>query len=104
MPVKVFHHADKVAHFLIYGVLGVLVFRAFRFVQFGDRIVFRAFTAFVISSFVGLFDEILQIFTPTRTLDLEDLYCDMAGCFAGIVLYIIYKSRKNISAQNREVK
>ncbi len=95
LPVKPFHHADKVAHFVAYGILGVLVFRALRFIPLGDRPVFRVFMALVISGLVGLSDEILQVLVPTRTLDKDDLYYDVAGCFTGIMGYILFKLNRN---------
>jgi|GEM_PF-54533 len=103
LPMKPFHHADKVVHFLAYGVLGVLVFRALRFLPWGDRLAFRVIMAIVISGLVGLSDEILQVFVPTRTLDKDDLYYDVAGCFTGIMVYILYKINKNRAASDERV-
>jgi VanZ family protein len=54
LPMKQFHHADKLAHFLAYAVLGVLVFRALRFIPIGDRAFFRVVMAIVISGLVGI--------------------------------------------------
>jgi VanZ family protein len=95
LPIKQIHHADKLAHFVAYAVLGVLVFRALRFIPLGDRVFLRIIMAVIISGFVGLSDEILQVFVPTRTLDRNDLYFDVAGCFTGIMLYILYKMNRN---------
>lgn len=95
LPMKQFHHADKLAHFVAYAVLGVLVFRALRFIPQGDKVYLRIFMAVVISAMVGLSDEILQIFVPTRTLDRVDLFYDVAGCFIGILAYILYKMNTN---------
>ena len=91
MPMKQFHHSDKLIHFLAYAVLGVLVFRALKFLPTGDNVLLRVVMAIVISGLVGVSDEILQVFVPNRTLDREDLYYDVAGCFSGIMAYILYK-------------
>lgn len=95
LPMKPFHHADKFVHFVAYAVLGVLVFRALRFIPLGDRLFLRVVMAVIISGMVGLSDEILQVFVPTRTLDKDDFYYDVAGCFIGIMVYILYKMNKN---------
>ncbi|MFA6008757.1 MAG: VanZ family protein [Desulfobacteraceae bacterium] len=95
LPMKQFHQADKLAHFIAYAILGVLVFRALRFIPLGDKVFFRVILAVIISGFVGLSDEILQVFVPTRTLDRNDLYFDVAGCFTGIMVYIFYKMNRN---------
>jgi VanZ family protein len=95
LNMKQFHHADKLAHFVAYAVLGVLVFRALRFIPLGDKVFLRVVMAVIISGFVGMSDEILQVFVPTRTLDRNDLYYDVVGCFTGIMVYILYKVKRN---------
>ena len=74
---------DKVGHFILYGILGVLVFRALsdRRSAFG--------LAVLLCVAYGLLDEIHQIFVPGRTPSIWDLTADAIGATAGIQLLLI---------------
>ena len=73
---------DKVAHFLIFGLIGILVLRCKK------PITWRwALCAFLITSGYGAFDEFRQSFTPGRSVEWYDWYADTAGAFLSIFLY-----------------
>jgi hypothetical protein len=57
-------------HFLEYGLLGFLLFRAFRF-AIKDKSIYLS--AFLFGSLVGIFDEILQWMVPLRYWDIRDV-------------------------------
>lgn len=57
-------------HFLEYGLLGFFLFRALKY-DIRDRSIYA--TAFLIGSFVGIFDEILQWIVPLRIWDIRDV-------------------------------
>ncbi len=83
---EVFPLQDKVAHFVIFGVLAFLLLRAFRG---GQRMSLprAAVWAFVATSLYGAFDEFHQYFTPARSVDVFDWLSDtLAGTLAFLVL------------------
>jgi len=73
---------DKVAHFLIFGLIGILVLRCRKPVTWTWAIV-----AFLITSAYGGFDEFRQSFTPGRSVEWNDWYADTLGAFVSISLY-----------------
>ena len=73
-----FPHADKVAHFIIYGILALLLYRALH----GER-KFGPLAAMLLSvllaSVYGALDEFHQYFVPTRSTDVADWMADTLG-------------------------
>lgn len=74
-------HVDKIAHFMVYGLLGTLVCRTQRLDARG------AAGALVIASLYGVSDELHQSFVPGRTLQLADWIADTCGAALAIGLY-----------------
>jgi hypothetical protein len=77
-----FPEADKVAHFLLYLVLGLLLGRA----ALRGELRRGAWVAFIIGAAYGGLDEIHQAFVPHRTPDLMDFLVDVIGVALGILL------------------
>jgi VanZ family protein len=50
-----------------------------------------AVIAIVVSGVIGFCDEVIQIFTPNRTLDRVDYFFDILGSLSGILLYVAIK-------------
>ena len=73
---------DKVAHFLIFGLIGILILRCKKPVTWK-----WAITAFLLASSYGAFDEFRQSFTPGRSVEWYDWYADTLGAFLSIFLY-----------------
>lgn len=67
---KLWRAPEEAVHFLEYGLLGFLLFRALSY-SIRDKTVYLA--AFLISSTVGIFDEILQWIIPGRFWDFRDV-------------------------------
>jgi hypothetical protein len=67
---KLWRAPEEAVHFLEYGLLGFLLFRALSY-SIRDKSVYLA--AFFIGSTVGIFDEILQWITPGRFWDFRDV-------------------------------
>ncbi|MEW6413292.1 MAG: VanZ family protein [Candidatus Zixiibacteriota bacterium] len=85
--------ADKVAHFIEYGIFSVLAFRSFS--RLGNRVTPNK--AVVISALFlclfAAFDEYYQKFIPGRMSDMQDLLTDLAGAF--LVLFLLWlRARK----------
>ncbi|HEY0943659.1 MAG TPA: VanZ family protein [Opitutaceae bacterium] len=78
------NHFDKLAHFLVYGLLATLVVRT----PAGRR---RAWLAVTMTSLFGVSDEIHQLFTPGRSVALADWVADTLGAWLAVVLYLRWR-------------
>ncbi len=77
-------HLDKLAHFLIYAAMALLLFRAcFRFHRWPHAR--AALAAFALATLYGLTDELHQYFVPSREADFWDLAADALGAAAASV-------------------
>lgn len=74
------------AHYLEYGLLGFLLFRAWRF-SIPDGSVYWA--AFFSGALVGIIDEIVQWITPDRYWDMADV--GMNALAVGLILIALWK-------------
>lgn len=82
--------ADKVVHFMSYGMTSIFLFRYF--VKKATSV--EAFyTSVVLAGMYGAAIEVLQYFLPHRSFSLGDMAANMLGAFSGCVLYIKGKSR-----------
>ena len=87
-----FPHTDKLAHFIIYGILALLLYRAFRMERrYGPWA--AVLLSILVASIYGALDEYHQSFIPTRTTDLFDWLADTAG--AAITLCISSFKKKS---------
>jgi VanZ family protein len=88
--------ADKLAHLLVYSVLGALVLRGVRRRgpapgvaavddgrRWGDFAV-----AIAMTTLYGISDEIHQHWTPNRTPDWHDVVADLIGAGLGTVAFV----------------
>lgn len=69
---------DKVVHLFLYGILALLLLRAY----LGDRAMAprrAAVFAFIVTILYGIFDEWQQSFMPGRTAEWFDLAADALG-------------------------
>jgi len=83
-------------HFIEYGVLAFLIYRALILDFKNGR---SYFAAFVITSFIGLGDEGIQYLLPNRYYQFKDVCLNSASAVLGLALvYVIYRDQKtNIS-------
>ena len=85
---------DKVEHFGVYGLLGILVIDAVR--RSTTLALPKAvLVAILITSAYGASDEFHQWFVPNRSCDVWDWTADTIGGILGIVVYIAYESRRS---------
>ncbi len=80
---------DKLAHALVYAVLGFLVFRRQRF-QLGWSGWRAALLAIAVAAVVGALDETYQFFVPGRFSSRWDWVADVGGAAAAGLLALIY--------------
>lgn len=83
-------YMDKIEHFFLYGLFGILVYVAFiRTERFNENELF----SFIFGVLYAFTDEIHQYFVPGRACDPWDLITDAIGIVAGMAFYI-WKWRK----------
>lgn len=82
---------DKPAHFIVYMVLGLLIFRAFTTVSKKNGMIFAVAISIILSALISIADEFFQVFTPSRTVDPADIGFDLFGSAAGILLFLCFK-------------
>jgi VanZ family protein len=75
---------DKVAHFLVFGLLATSLLRIPYFNNRGWR---GAAAAAIITICFGGFDELRQSFTPGRSVEFADWLADSSGAIVAVVAY-----------------
>lgn len=87
---------DKIYHFIIYGILSILL--AVAFVNVPPKWLPTGWiwvTAALISILYGASDELHQMFVPDRFATLADWLSDVIGAIAGVVGVYFYYKRQN---------
>ena len=85
IPALGFQHADKVAHFSEYAILGFLAVQSFKSLN-GYHLFYIIFSGFIF----GAFDEWWQSFISDRCSSLFDLLADNFGMLISSIIF--YKS------------
>lgn len=77
---------DKLAHFSEYLILGLLLFRSFRWDVSRSRVATFGFLL-AIGATIGAVDEVYQSFIPGREMDINDWYADVLGVAFAVGLF-----------------
>src|SRR5690606_24042396 len=83
------HLLRKSAHFLVYLVLGILLYRAL--CLSGISGIGGMVLAFLLGFFYAISDEVHQIFVPGRSGEIGDVLLDSAGVLIGVWLFAFRK-------------
>ncbi|MDX9702588.1 MAG: VanZ family protein [Candidatus Auribacterota bacterium] len=94
--VSPFTYADKIVHFLEFGILGFFLYFALYASNPDSSYKLRIFISTFFTGLYGLSDEIHQLFVPTREFSIYDLLADIAGAL--FFSYVAYICQKNIFA------
>jgi VanZ family protein len=79
--------SDKLIHFLVFGILGILMFRSFS-VSLRTGIRKNAIIlAIVLASIYGAIDEIHQLYVPGRFASVGDWLADTLGIIVMVLIY-----------------
>ena len=89
-----FKFMDKMLHFVAYGVMGILFYRAYQTLRIKNQRKMLIFFSIVSASVYGISDEIHQYFVPDRHADLLDVIADILGALCGVYLYHMWACRK----------
>ncbi len=85
LPSFVFGLSDKLVHAVEYGLLGILLYRAF---QHTSHTVRSVSLAIICAVGFGISDEIHQWFVPHRHADIWDVLADGAGALCFIIIWV----------------
>ena len=81
---------QKVGHFVAYGFLCVLLFRALRYSCRPWVFHWAPVIALVLASFYGATDEFHQLFVPGRSGEVRDWAIDTLGALTAAVVLLVY--------------
>lgn len=86
-------NVDKVVHFIIFGILTLLMIIGFtKQYTFATLRKYAVAAALAVSIGYGIVIELIQIAIPGRGLELMDMVANTIGCMLGYaVFYMIYK-------------
>jgi VanZ family protein len=95
-PVKLpgFFPLDKIVHFGLYAIMGILFYRAYRTLPFKKRHQVLILLSVVSASLYGVGDEIHQYYVPYRQADLFDVIADVLGAVCGVYFYHFWLLRR----------
>ncbi|MFV1952054.1 MAG: VanZ family protein [Nitrospinota bacterium] len=85
-------HIDKVLHMIAYGVLGILLVRAFQKTSTYNRKRI-ALLAIIFAAIYGISDEIHQSFVVSRTADIYDVIFDTLGAAIAVQVYSLLSQK-----------
>ena len=81
---------DKVLHFIAYGFLGILFYRAYQTLRLKDNRNLLMLLSMVSASLYGVSDEIHQSFVPSRSAEAADVIADFLGSVCCVYLYHLW--------------
>jgi VanZ family protein len=88
-PGDPFKGADKIEHFLAYGILAIALFRALAASAPRRSGTFHFILTIAVAALYGATDEIHQHFTPGRSMSILDWRADVIGAsVAAAIMYI----------------
>lgn len=88
-----FPHFDKVGHFLVFGLIATLIYRAVpHWVEWRKA----AFFAVAMVSFFGFMDEFRQSFNPGRSPSVLDWMADTLGGLVAVAAYRFWPFYRNL--------
>jgi len=99
-PTVAVPQSDKMAHALLYGVMGALSFRAARLTYplAEQRRAVAALSAIAVATLYGISDELHQSFTPQRTPDWHDVVADAFGGALGAAAMLMVPWMKSLAS------
>ncbi len=86
-------HMDKFLHFVVYGILGILFFRAYSTLRIKNNVNLLIIISILSSGLYGISDELHQYFVPYREAELMDVLADLLGSIGGVAVYFLSRRR-----------
>jgi VanZ family protein len=102
LPDLEFELEDKIVHFLVFGILGILMARGLR--NSGNKTIKDHYLSIttLICILYGASDEIHQYFVPGRDSSYGDWIADILGILIMVWVYHLYVSHQNQKTKNRQ--
>jgi len=82
--------ADKIAHFVMYGLTSIFVFRIIANKTTGKR---AFYLSVAIAALYGAVMEVVQYFLPYRSFSFGDMAANTFGAFLACILYMKWRRR-----------
>ena len=95
LPSFIFGLSDKILHAFEYGILGILLYRAFKQMTQTTQSISLAIICVIA---FGITDEMHQWFVPQRQADVWDLVADIVGAAFLILVWVMITEEKWRSA------
>lgn len=89
-------YSDKVIHFIVFGLLCLMICWALSPFMTGTKWIYKIIIAIGITSLYGASDELHQFFTPHRSVEIFDWLADTAGAATAGFLWQIITHRWQI--------
>ncbi len=91
------------SHLIEYGVLAVLVFEALsERAAHGKKVPFLPVVAILLASLVGLIDELLQLFMPSRHFDRNDILFNVLASLMTVLAMVVLRFARRLASKRRE--
>jgi len=88
---------DKIAHFLVFGLLATSILRITQLSKMGWKGIW--ITVCIVSAY-GIVDEFRQLFTEGRSVELGDWIADVSGATLASILYLKWNWYRRILEAN----
>lgn len=91
---------DKIAHFLVFGLLATAILRTPGLRDLSGR---SLFIAALLASAYGGFDELRQSLTPGRSVELADWLADTLGAVVAVLIYARWHGYRRLLEWRRKL-
>lgn len=88
-----FPNLDKIAHFFVFGLIGILLFRTLVLRRNQLKAVILAI---VLTALFGALDEFRQSLNPHRHAEVVDWFMDAAGAMVAVLVYTASPALRNL--------
>lgn len=89
-------YSDKLIHFIVFGLLCLMICWTLSSFTIGNKWIYKIILAIGITSLYGASDELHQLFTPNRSVEILDWLADTAGAATAGFLWHIVTSKRQI--------
>ncbi len=91
LPDMGFSWQDKMMHFIVFGILALLIGRSFRKTNIAFFNKYYIIWAVGLTCIYGIIDEFHQYFVPGRSSTIGDWIADLSGAICFVVLFYCWK-------------